>query len=58
MESTIIIGNIIIIGLVAMLRPPTVNINAIMPTTAITMTTGSSRINTLPGMTRGTSGGA
>ncbi len=57
-DMTIIIGNIIIIGLVARLRPPTVNINAIMPTTATTITSGNSFISRLPGMTRGTSGGA
>ena len=38
-------------------RPPTVTINAIIPTTATIMTNGISFIRSLPGMTLGTSGG-
>lgn len=52
-----IIGNIIIIGLVSIDRPPTVNISTIMPTTAMIITTGRIFIRMLPGITRGMSGG-
>jgi type VII secretion integral membrane protein EccD len=56
-DMILILGKIRNIGLLAMSRPPTVTINAIMPMTATSMTNGISRISRLPGTARGTSGG-
>ena len=56
-DMTIIIGKIKNVGLRAMSRPPTVIINAIMPTLATIIITGISFISKLPGTIRGTSGG-
>jgi hypothetical protein len=55
-ENIIIIGNSRVTGLRPS-APPAVNIRAIMPSIAMTITTGMSFIRMLPGMTRGTSGG-
>lgn len=57
-DISIISGNIMNSGLDRMLRPPVTTISDTMPTTATTITTGSSLIRRLPGTTRGTSGGA
>ncbi len=56
-DMIIIIGKSRNIGLLAMSRPPTVTISAIMPITATSITNGISRIIRLPGIARGTSGG-
>src|SRR5258705_760949 len=57
-DMIIIIGKSRNIGFLAMSRPPTVIISAIIPTTATIMTNGISFITRLPGIARGTSGGA
>ncbi|BCK53159.1 hypothetical protein NWFMUON74_09310 [Nocardia wallacei] len=55
-EKTIIIGNIMLIGLEAM-PPPCVNIRAIIPTMPTIITTGIIFCSRLPGTARGISGG-